>query len=295
MKGLLRRETSMANDHEREHLRQTFDRASALYHRARPEYPVELFDHLIAVTGVADGDRLLEVGTGTGKATLPLARRGFRITCLELGAQLAAAARRNLASFPSVEVVETSFEGWNRGENRPFQLVFAATAWHWIDPTVRYYKAWEALRQGGHLGFWSATHVLPDDGDPFFVEIQDVYDEIGEAVPRESQVVRPGELKEQGAEVEASGLFTVVGVRHFDWETIYDADSYIDLLDTFSGHIAMDAEKRRHLYGEIRQRLSARHDARLRRHWGAVLHIAQRREGPARAGAREDRRPARGR
>jgi hypothetical protein len=62
-------------------------------------------------------------------------------------------------------------------------LVYAATAWHWVDPAVRYRRARAALRPGGHLAFWSALHVMPDDGDPFFREIQDVYGEIGEALP----------------------------------------------------------------------------------------------------------------
>jgi hypothetical protein len=54
-----------------------------------------------------------------------------------------------------------------------------------------------------------------------------------------------------------------------------DASGYIDLLNTFSGHIAMEAWQRDGLYGEIRRRLAARPDGLLRRHWGAVLHIAQ--------------------
>jgi len=84
---------------QRERLRQTFDRAAVLYDRVRPDYPEALFDDLITVAGLTPGDRLLEVGCATGKATRPLARRGFRITCVELGAELAAAARRNLAGF----------------------------------------------------------------------------------------------------------------------------------------------------------------------------------------------------
>lgn len=264
--------------HEREHLRETFDHASALYQRARPEYPDELFDHLVDTTGVVDGDRLLEIGCGPGKATLPLARRDLRITCVELGPQLAAAARHNLSGFPHVEVVQTSFEEWARREHATFDLVFAATAWHWIEPTSRYRNAWEALRPGGCLAFWNAAHVFPDDGDRFFVELQDVYQEIGESLPRNNRWPRPGELEEHQDEIGASGLFRVVDVRHFDWQAVYDADAYIDLLDTFSGHIAMEEAKRRHLYTEIRRRLAARPDGLVRRHWGSVLHIARRRD-----------------
>ena len=99
----------MHPEDERKRLRQTFDRAAGLYDRARPGYPEALFDDLIALTGLAAGDHLLEVGCATGKATRPLARRGFRITCVELGAELAAAARQNLAGWP-VEVVQGQFE-----------------------------------------------------------------------------------------------------------------------------------------------------------------------------------------
>ena len=61
-----------------------------------------------------------------------------------------------------------------------------------------------------------------------------------------------------------------------DWEIAYDADAYIDLLETFSGHIAMAPWQRERLYGEIRRRLAARPDGLLRRHWGTVMHVARR-------------------
>lgn len=265
---------TQANDRER--LRETFDKAADLYQRARPDYPDELFDELVAVTGISPGDRLLEVGCATGKATLPLARRGFRITCIEPGASLAATARRNLSGF-DVDVIAERFEDWMLRQDEQFDLVFAATAWHWVDPGVRYVKAWEALRPEGHLAFWDAVHVFPEGGDPFFSEIQDVYEEIGEGLPPGSSWPRPGELQDRRDEIAATGLFEVVHVRHFDWQRVYDAEAYIELLDTFSGHIAMEDWKRERLYGEIRMRLARRADGLLRRHWGGVLHVAQRR------------------
>ncbi|MFY9846116.1 MAG: class I SAM-dependent methyltransferase, partial [Trebonia sp.] len=171
-----------AND--RELLRQTFNTAAAQYQDARPEYPGELYAALIALAGLRpEADSLCEVGAGPGKATIPLARRGFRITCVELGAALAGEARRNLAGFDRVTVVNADFETWRPASPEAFGLVFAATAWHWIDPEIRYLKARELLKPGGHLAFWEAVHVFPDGGDPFFREIQDVYDEINEGLP----------------------------------------------------------------------------------------------------------------
>ena len=266
---------------DREELRTSFDSAADLYQRARPEYPEALLDALIATAGLDAGARLLEIGCATGKATLPLARRGFRMTCVEPGPALAAVARRNLADFPKVEVVQSMFEGVDASGHEPFDLVFAATAWHWLDPAIRYRRAWELLVPGGHLAFWSATHVFPEDGDPFFAELQEVYEEIGEGRPDGAVFPRPGELPDEREEIERSGLFDVVLVRHFDWEARYDAEGYLRLLDTFSGHIAMQPWQRDRLYSEIRRRLGERADRSLHRGWGAVLHVARRREAPA--------------
>ena len=87
----------------------------------------------------------------------------------------------------------------------------------------------------------------------------------------------PGQLTDLSADIEASGLFSVICVRQYDWERVYDAEGYIELLDTFSGHIAMAPWQRERLYGEIRRRLAGRPSGTLRRHWGAALHVARRR------------------
>ena len=71
-------------------LRATFeeaaDKAAESYQRARPEYPEELFDDLVTLEGLRSGHRLLEIGCATGKATRPLAGRGFDVTGVEWGA-----------------------------------------------------------------------------------------------------------------------------------------------------------------------------------------------------------------
>jgi protein-L-isoaspartate O-methyltransferase len=109
-------------------LRETFEQVPELYDRMRPGYPGELFDDLAALTGAATGSRVLELGCGTGQATVPLARRGYEVVALEPGAGLADLARRRLAAFPSVGVVTSSFEGWPLPA-APFDLVLAATSW----------------------------------------------------------------------------------------------------------------------------------------------------------------------
>jgi SAM-dependent methyltransferase len=257
-------------------LRTTFDSAASLYQEARPDYPEALYADLLAMTGLRPPAHLLEVGCGPGKATLPLARRGFRITAVELGAALAAQARRHLAAFPGVSVVTSSFEEWEPPEES-FDLVYAATAWAWVDPEVKYAKAASVLRPGGHLAVWDAGHAFPPGFDPFFTEIQRVYDEIGEGDGSPWPPPPPQEWPDPtAADLEASGRFAVAGTRRHVWARRYTAAGYLALLDTFSGHIAMEPARREHLYQAVRRLLAERPDGRLTRHWLAVLTVGRR-------------------
>jgi SAM-dependent methyltransferase len=254
-------------------LRRTFERAADLYEAARPSYPEELFDDLVRLAKLEPGARLLEIGCATGKATRPLLERGFSVVCVEMGSQLAKRAQDNLAGSP-FEIHVGEFEEWE-GEPEAFELVYAATAWHWIDPAIGYRRAHRLLRSSGHLAFWSATHAFPADVDPFFSEIQEVYEAIGESNPGEWPPPSPEQIPDNVPEIHATGLFEDIQVRRYVWETDYNAEQYLALLSTFSGHIAMETGKRERLYREIRGRIARRRDPRVRRHWAAILHVAR--------------------
>jgi SAM-dependent methyltransferase len=267
----MRRDDHTRLDPERERLRQTFEGDPELYRRARPGYPEQLFDDVLRLTGLHAGDRVLEVGCGTGQATEPLARRGLAVTCVELGEGLARVAAEALAGVPSARVVAADFEHW-QNDGPPFDLVLAAMAWHWIDPAHRDGRAAAALRPGGWLAVVSGQHVLPEGGDPFFAEIQDAYAAIGEGGPGPGP---PEDIPDRSAELEACGLFEVWAVRRYVMAHEYSADAYVALLDTFSGHRSMAPEAREWLYGEMRRRIAARPGGTVRKHELRILHIAR--------------------
>jgi len=240
---------------DRHQLRETFEQVPELYDRARPSYPAELFDDLSELAGLRAGDRILELGPGTGKATLALAERGFRVVGLELGEGLAAVARRKLGAFPDVEIVTVPFERWETDER--FDAIAAFTAFHWIDPDVRYAKSAELLREGGMLAIVDTTHVLPEGGDPFWVEVQTDYDAVVPS-PDNRPPPRPEEARVLAEEITASGLFGDVEVRRYLWDAPYTADEYIAVLDTYSGHRSMADDERNELYRRIRARIGGR-------------------------------------
>lgn len=272
-----RRDNDAVSDPRSDSLKYTFDEAADSYDAARPRYPPQLFDDLVELAHLPGNASLLEIGCGTGIATFPLAQRGFAILALEPGPQLASKAAERLATFPKVNIVTASFEEWD-SDPGSFDLVYAATSWHWLDPDVRHEKAALLLRPGGSLAIFNAAHAFPSDADPFFFEIQDAYEAIGESRPGEQwPPPLPEDIPDKAQEIVSSGRFADVDVRRYVWHNDYTADQYIALLDTFSGHITMKPEKRDFLYAEIRRRISRRLDRRVRRHWLAILHVAHRR------------------
>jgi SAM-dependent methyltransferase len=93
---------------------------------------------------------VLEVGCGTGQATRSLAALGCPVTAVEPGAEMAALACQRLAAFGNVEVEKSTFEEWG-DHGRRFDVVVAASAWHWVDPSIGWRRAHNVLRPGGWM------------------------------------------------------------------------------------------------------------------------------------------------
>ena len=262
----------MSDDARRHRLRATFEEVPELYDRARPGYPPEVFDDLIGLAGLAPGARLLEIGCGTGKATVPLAERGFEVVCVELGEGLARVARSKLAAYPAVEVVNARFEMWQ--PTGAFDAVVSFTAFHWIDPDLRFEKSADVLREGGALAVANSRHVLPDPRDAFWIEVQDDYDAV---VPGDNgpPPPHPDAVSDLGDDIEGSGRFRKVGARRYLWQVPYTADEYIAVLDTYSGHRALDDDQREELYARIRTRIE-RQGRTVTKTYLTTLNVAER-------------------
>ncbi|MGA6154349.1 class I SAM-dependent methyltransferase [Stenotrophomonas sp. NPDC087984] len=256
-------------------LSRIFDEDAELYDRARPGYPPELFDDLMEVAGTGPGCRVLEVGAGTGKATLPLAERGCRITAVELGADMAAVARRNLAGFEAVEIVTADFETWPLPEE-PFDAVVSATAFHWIDPAVRMAKAADALRPGGALAVVATQHVA-GGSEEFFVEVQDCYEHFDPATPPGLRLPAAADVdtSDHADEVARSGRFGPVDFRRYEWDLTYTTAEYLAVLRTYSGHRALPPWAREGLLECIAGLIDRRYGGRVTKRYLTELRVSR--------------------
>lgn len=253
--------------------RRTFNEVAELYDLMRPRYPDELFTDLVGISRLPDGGRILEVGAGTGIATLPLAERGYEIVCVELGEDLAAVARKKLAKFDNVEVVTSSFEHW-RLPSKPFDLVMSATAWHWLDPEVAYLKAAKALRAGGALAIFGYHHVAGGD-QGFFERVQDCYMRFMPGTDPDERLQDPSDYRPDTDKLEASGLFNAPEIRTYESEANHTRAEYLDLLSTYSGHRTLDDEARQGLFDCIGSLIDRDFGGRIRKRYLTDLVVAQ--------------------
>jgi 16S rRNA A1518/A1519 N6-dimethyltransferase RsmA/KsgA/DIM1 with predicted DNA glycosylase/AP lyase activity len=107
-------------------LRLKFDTVAERYDRVRPRYLPEVFDDIERLGGLGPGSCVLDIGCGTGQATVDLAQRGYSVVAVEIGRALAVIASRRLAGFPNAKVIGTDFERREVPPD-PFDAVVSAT------------------------------------------------------------------------------------------------------------------------------------------------------------------------
>jgi SAM-dependent methyltransferase len=260
---------------QREYLRETFNEDAELYDRARPGYPEAMFDDIVALSGIPPGGRILEIGSGTGQATLPFARRGYQMLAIDIGAQMVALARRRLAGFPNVRVEQGALEDYPL-QPGSFDLAVSGTAFHWVDPAIGYARLADALRPGGVIAlFWNKHVRLPGDEHGFFDEVQPLYERAWPDATPGFRLPYAAELPaEARAPIEASGLFGPVNVRRYEWRQVYDARAFVDLLNTYSDHRVLAPERREQLYHGIACLLNERYGGQVVMGYLTILYLA---------------------
>lgn len=209
-----------------------FGRRAETYDRARPGYPREAIAHIGALVEAKDA---LEVGAGTGKATVDMARPGLRLTCLEPSSEMAQILEEKM--LPGVGVVVTTFEDW-AGDDGTLDLIYAAQAWHWVDSEVAYEKAIRLLRPGGVLALmWN----VPLDRYAMFDSVYeehapDLLAEHDERIKKRDSVTWLDDMGAAGFE----------GLHHFshEWSDTLGSSELRALYSTYSDHMMLPDDQR---------------------------------------------------
>lgn len=258
---------------DREHRSATFDTVARRYDRARPPYPEAVFDAIAA--RCPTNARVLDIACGTGQATVPLARRGYPIVAVERGPALAALARRNLAPFPWAHVEVAAFEAW-RPPDEPFELAVCATAFHWLDPAVRLSRIAAVLRPGGWFALIDTVHVAGGN-QAFFADVQACYGRFDPTPTAPWRLPCADDLPTTHPELDGSPLFEPPALVRVEHDIEYRTDAYLDLLRTYSGHLALTPAARRGLLDCIAALIDGRYGGRITKRYLIELRLARRR------------------
>lgn len=128
-----------------------FGRTARDYGQYRAGFPAEFFERLAAYGVGEAGQRVLDLGTGTGTVARGLALRGCVVTGLDRSDALIAEARRlDVEAGVAVDYVTATAEDTGLPA-AAFDVVTAGQCWHWFNPPVAARETRRVLAPGGTL------------------------------------------------------------------------------------------------------------------------------------------------
>ena len=208
---------------------ESFGTDAERYDRARPPYPRELIDRVVARS---PGRAVLDVGTGTGIAARQLQAAGCSVLGVDPDARMADVARGH-----GVDVEVATFEAWDPA-GRAFDAVVAAQSWHWVDPVAGAVKAADVLHAGGLLAVFG--HVFEPPA-PVAEAFATAFRRVAPDSPfANGPARRPVELYESlyagiADAVRQTGRFAEPEAWRFDWRQDYTRDEWLEVLPTTGG------------------------------------------------------------
>jgi SAM-dependent methyltransferase len=253
--------------------RAQFDAGAEAYDAYRPGYPEDTFADLMSITGLAPGDQVIEVGSGTGKATEHLVGHGLSVTCIEPGVALTEVARRKLSGRAGVSFVATRFEDWDIPGGGASAVV-SANAWHWIDPEVGFAKAAAALDGAGHLCL-ILQRVVQVGPDGFADQVRRLRWNL--SPPTAAELGGRDYVPEHAwsEDMERSGLFGHVRTTVRPFTRLLSASDFVEVSNTYGPNSQLTAGQREELGRAVRTLIDSDCGGVIEKTEEAVLIVAR--------------------
>jgi trans-aconitate methyltransferase len=228
-------------------LRLKFNEDVTNYDKYRPTYVNELFMDIINYSKIDNTKNVLEIGIGTGQATMPILKTGCNLTAIELGENLAVYSKNKFALFENFNVVNIDFESYLSVTNQ-FNLIYSATAFHWIPEHIGFPKVFDLLKSKGVIAlFWNHPNRK---NDAMHVEIQKAYGKYRPSSDKPEQEFDENFCKKYTDLLSKYGFVNVTS-KLYHQTRILKVNEYISLLNTYSDHRAMDNDAKTRLENDI--------------------------------------------
>src|SRR5262249_9738598 len=199
--------------------------------------------------------------------------RGASVHAIEIGPNMAAKLR---AVVPSerLRVTVGDYETVAL-EERGFDVIFSANAYHWIAPRAQVDRPAQLLRPGDVVAIVDLIQVASPEDRGFFAAAQPIYERYGEGhtgppAPRRDDVHPP-----MRAALSGDDRFSDIEVRSYDWNQTYTAAEYRTVMLSYSGTQMMEAQGRRGLLSEMEAFVRDHFDDRVPRPLVVTLTTAR--------------------
>ena len=233
----------------------TFDTVASTYEKLRPGYVDALYQAIFNYISIDENSNVLEIGSGGGQATTPVLMKGCQLTAVEYGGQFSERLKEKFKKYPKFSVITGKFEN-THFEESSFDLVFSASAFHWIPEKIGYEKVFAILKSGGVFARF-ANHPYRDKGNPkLSAEIDEIYDKYYNRFhnkKREALAEYTEEQAKDRALIAKNYGFSDIQYALFHRERIFSAKEYIELLGTYSDHIAIEETIRKVFFSKIEE------------------------------------------
>lgn len=234
--------------------RSLFDGVAERYQDCRRGYPPQLVQFIADTAGLKPGSAVLEVGCGTGQLTGQLAAYGFAVTAIDIGASMIAVARRRFGRLPATFVV-ACFEGFDVPD-ASFDLIISATAFHWIDPEVKFTKPARLLKAEGWLALLATGERY---SDPFGAVLREMW-----LAHSDGPAAWDRQHKDPAADLTgAGGSFGPPVERSVSQPMVLPAETVIGVETTRATFLSWPEHTRRRFAGDLRHLLPPHADVHL--------------------------------
>lgn len=249
-----------------------FNLAADYYDRYRPSYPREIIDTLINKSGLNNNSRVLEIGSGSGKATELFTEGGYQITCIDPGKDLVTLGNKKFEAYPNIRFECSRFEEYETVAGS-YDLIISAQAFHWIPQPIGFEKCASALKENGFLApFWNMYITYDTDIDKELLEISYKYLGMADFLDEEGCEKRIASIV---SSIEQSGYFTRPEVYRHLWKKSYTADEYYGFALTGNSFLQRSEAEQEQAHKEL-IKLADRHGGLIERPYLCVLYLAKR-------------------
>lgn len=247
-----------------------FDQTAEYYDAYRPSYPAQIIEALISHTKISPQSKLLEIGSGSGKATELLAPYGYDIYCVDPGESLINKGREKFAAYHNIRFVAARFEELHLAP-KSYDLIFSAQAFHWVPQPIGYEKCSYALKDQGHLALFWNMYLLDDHkADRELLALSQKYGGFADFVTAEGCEKRINTI---AAGIENSGYFHAPVIHRCLWYQHYSADEYFGFVLTGNSFVQKSAEEKLRAYDDIKA-LAEKNGGLIKRPYLCVLYLA---------------------